>query len=84
MLLVSSSAFNVATRVPIILPITSGGAFARKLGFAVQLTGLKTTGIVRCDQPRALDIEARGGKKVEQIGVALLEEVMAKVITLFE
>ena len=84
MLLVSSSAFNVATRVPIILPITSGGAFARKLGFAVQLTGLKTTGIVRCDQPRALDIEVRGGRKIEEIGVALLEEVMAKVITLFE
>jgi mRNA-degrading endonuclease toxin of MazEF toxin-antitoxin module len=83
-LLVSSSAFNRATRVPIILPITSGGAFARKLGFAVQLTGLKTTGVVRCDQPRALDVEARGGRMIEQIGDALLEEVMAKLITIFE
>ena len=83
-LLVSSSAFNRATRVPIILPITSGGAFARKLGFAVPLTGLKTTGIVRCDQPRAVDVEARGGKMIEVLGPELLEEVMAKLIAIFE
>ncbi len=83
-LVVSADAFNRATRVPIILPITRGGEFARRVGFAVTLTGLKTTGIVRCDQPRALDFEARGGKKIEEIGDALLEEVMAKVITLFE
>ena len=70
--------------MPVIVPITHGGEFARRRGFAVELTGLKTTGIVRCDQPRALDIEARGGRKIEQIGDALLEEVMARVITLFE
>jgi mRNA-degrading endonuclease toxin of MazEF toxin-antitoxin module len=50
----------------------------------VTLTGLKTTGIVRCDQPRALDLEARGGKKVEEVGDTLLDEVMAKVVTIFE
>ena len=70
--------------MPVILPITRGGEFARRRGFAVELSGLKTTGIVRCDQPRALDLESRGGKKFEEIGAALLEEVMAKVITLFE
>ena len=69
-LLVSSSTFNRATRVPIVLPITSGGAFARKLGFAVPLTGLKTTGVVRCDQPRALDVAARGGKMIFVHGMA--------------
>jgi mRNA interferase ChpB len=83
-LVISPSAFNQATRLPVILPITSGGAFARRLGFAVDLSGLKTTGIVRCDQPRVLDLEVRRGQKVDELSSELLEEVMAKVITLFE
>jgi mRNA-degrading endonuclease toxin of MazEF toxin-antitoxin module len=55
------------TKVPIVLPITTGGNFARIRGFAVSLTGVgtRTTGIIRCDQPRALDLEARGGRKLE-------------------
>ena len=54
-LVVSPEAFNRATRVPVVLPITSGGNFARTAGFAVSLTGAgtKTTGVVRCGQPRA-------------------------------
>jgi len=56
-LIVSPEAFNRIMKVPVILPITSGGNFARAAGFAVPLTraGTKTTGIVRCDQPHALD-----------------------------
>jgi mRNA-degrading endonuclease toxin of MazEF toxin-antitoxin module len=83
-LVISPDAFNRATRLPVVLPITRGGEFARRLGFAVTLMGLKTTGIVRCDQPRALDLEARGGMKVDQLNAELLDEVMAKVITIFE
>jgi len=81
---VSNSAFNRATRMPVILPITRGGNFARRRGFAVELIGLATTGIVRCDQPRALDLEARGAQKVESMGGAILDEVMYKVVTIFE
>jgi mRNA-degrading endonuclease toxin of MazEF toxin-antitoxin module len=53
-LIVSPEAFNRVTKVPVVLPITSGGNFARTAGFAVPLTGAgtKTTGIVRCDQRR--------------------------------
>lgn len=83
-LIISPTAFNQATRLPVVLPITSGGAFARRLGFAVPLTGIRTSGIVRCDQPRVLDIEARHGKKVEALPTELLEEVLAKTITLFQ
>jgi mRNA-degrading endonuclease toxin of MazEF toxin-antitoxin module len=57
-LIVSPEAFNQETRVPVVLPITSGGDFARTAGFAVALEGTKTTGIVRCDQPGALDLGA--------------------------
>ena len=85
-LIVSPEAFNRMTKLPVILPITSGGNFARTAGFAVPLTGVgtKTTGIVRCDQPRALDIAARAGRKLESIPHAVMDEVLAKVSPLFE
>ena len=78
--------FNSLTQVPVVLPITRGGNFARVAGFAVPLTdaGLKTTGIVRCDQPRALDLRARGGRRLERAPQAVIDEVLAKVATLFE
>ena len=83
-LIISPTAFNQATKLPVVLPITSGGEFARRLGFAVPLTGIRTNGIVRCDQPRVLDIEARHGKKVESLPTELLDEVLAKTITIFQ
>jgi mRNA interferase ChpB len=83
-LIVSPTSFNEATKVPVVLPITSGGEFARRIGFAVPLSGTKTTGVVRCDQPRVLDIAARGGRKVETLPAEILEEVLARVGTLFE
>ena len=83
-LIVSPTAFNEATKVPVVLPITSGGEFARRMGFAVPLSGIKTTGVVRCDQPRVLDIAARGGRKVEALPQEILDEVLARVVTLFE
>jgi len=83
-LIISPTAFNQATKLPVVLPITNGGEFARRLGFAVPLTGIRTSGIVRCDQPRVLDIEARHGKKVESLPTELLDEVLAKTSTLFQ
>jgi Growth inhibitor len=62
-LIVSPEEFNEATKLPVILPITKGGEFAKRIGFAVPISGLKTTGIVRCDQPRVLDLQVRKGKK---------------------
>lgn len=82
-LVVSPAEFNEATRLPVILPITNGGDFARRLGFAVPLTGIKTTGIVRCDQPRVLDMAARNARKVDTLPESLMDEVLAKVSTLF-
>ena len=82
-LLVSPTEFNEATKLPVVLPITNGGDFVRRLGFAVPLTGIKTTGVVRCDQPRVVDLAARQGRKVDALPDALLDEVLAKVGTLF-
>jgi mRNA-degrading endonuclease toxin of MazEF toxin-antitoxin module len=85
-LIVSPEAFNRLTKLPVILPITSGGSFARTAGFAVPLTGAgtKTTGIVRCDQPRTVDLAARGGRKLETIPDTILDEVLAKIAPIFE
>src|SRR6266851_2242888 len=80
-LIVSPEAFNRVTKVPVVLPITSGGNFARTAGFAVPLTGTgtKTNGVVRCDQPRALDLGARGGKKLESVPAEIMDEVLARL-----
>jgi mRNA interferase ChpB len=85
-LVVSPTAFNRLTRLPIIVPITTGGNFARSAGFAVSLTGtgMQTTGVVRCDQPRVLDLAARGGKKIERAPDAIVSEVLARISPLFE
>ena len=85
-LIVSPEAFNRVTKVPVVLPITSGGNFARTAGFAVNLegAGTKTAGIIRCDQPRALDLGARGGKKLERVPDAIVDEVLAKLTPIFE
>jgi mRNA-degrading endonuclease toxin of MazEF toxin-antitoxin module len=85
-LIVSPEAFNRTTRVPVVVPITSGGNFARAAGFAVTLSGAgtETTGIIRCDQPRALDLEARGGKRLESVPEAIVDEVLAKIAPIFD
>lgn len=83
-LVISPTTFNAATKLPVVLPITSGGDFARKIGFAVPITGIKTTGVVRCDQPRVLDLNQRDGRKVDTLPEAILEDVLARVVTLFE
>jgi mRNA-degrading endonuclease toxin of MazEF toxin-antitoxin module len=85
-LIVSPEAFNRMTRVPVVLPITSGGSFARMAGFAVPLAGAgtKTTGVVRCDQPRALDLGARGGNRLETLPDAVMDEVLARLAAIFE
>jgi mRNA interferase ChpB len=85
-LIVSPSSFNRLTKTPVVLPITSGGNFARTAGFAVSLmgAGTKTTGVVRCDQPRALDLDSRNARKLEGVPSAIMDEVLAKLTAIFE
>jgi mRNA interferase ChpB len=83
-LIISPDNFNAATKLPIVLPITNGGAFATRLGFSVPLSDIKTTGVIRCDQPRVLDLAQRGGRLIESLPKPLLNDVLARVATLFE
>ncbi len=85
-LIVSPGPFNRLTKVPIVLLITSGGSFARTAGFAVSLAGAgtRTTGVVRCDQPRSLDLGARGGRRLESVPGPIIDEVLARLAPLFD
>ncbi len=83
-LIVSPVEFNEATKLPVVLPITNGGAFAARIGFVVPISGIKMTGVVRCDQPRVLDLNARNGRKVDTLPQDLLEEVLAKLTAIFD
>ena len=86
MLIVSPAAFNKLTGTPVVLPITTGGSFARRRGFAVSLpgAGTRTTGVIRCDQPRALDVGARKGRRLESIPDQIMEDVLARLAPIFE
>ena len=85
-MIVSATAFNRVTQTPVVLPITTGGIFARARGFAVPLdgAGLKTTGVVRCDQPRALDLSARRAQKIESAPQEVVDDVLARLAPIFE
>ena len=85
-LIVSPAAFNKLTGTPVVLPVTTGGSFARRRGFAVSLqgAGTRTTGVIRCDQPRALDVGARKGRRVESVPDQITEEVLARLAPIFE
>ena len=85
-LVVSPRSFNQLTGVPVVLPITQGGGFARTAGFAVSLmgAGTSTVGVVRCDQPRAIDMRDRKGRKIESLPPAIMDEVLAKLATILE
>jgi len=87
-LIVSPAAFNNLTRTPVVLPVTRGGRFARRQGFAVSLeeAGTRTHGVIRCDQPRTLDLDlaARQGRRLEVVPAAIMAEVLARLTTIFE
>ena len=84
-LVVSEKKFN-RFGLCVICPITQGGQQSRFAGFAVTLmgTGAKTQGIVMCNQPRTIDMAARGGRFVEAVSDDLLNEVMARLQPIFE
>src|SRR5271165_6096780 len=82
-LVISPTRFNEATGAPVVVPITTGGEFARRIGFAVPLYGTTTTGIIRCDQPRSLDLAAPAARRVESVPEEIVDAVLARVSALF-
>ncbi len=79
--IISPAPFNELTRTPVVLPITTGARFARRRGFTVSLddAGTRTVGVIRCDQPRALDLTARSGRRLESVPEPIMDDVLARL-----
>lgn len=84
-LVLTPAAFNQFGTV-VIAPITQGANFARHAGFAVPLTGAgtHTQGVVLVNQIRAVDLVARGARKVESAPDYVVDDALARVQTLFD
>ena len=85
-LVLSPDSYNSLTGTAIVAPITNGGAFARNNGFSVNLlgSGLETTGVVRCDQIRTIDLNVRQAIKVESAPLYIIQEALDIVLSLLE
>ena len=82
---VSRKPFN-ALGTPLVCPITQGGSFARHAGFAVSLdgAGTRTQGVVLCNQPRVLDLQARNARFVERLPDFIMDEVLARLSAILD
>jgi mRNA interferase ChpB len=67
----------------VVLPITNGSTFVKRIRFAVPISGIGTTGVVRCDQPQTIGLESRGARKVDTLPDEILAEVLARVAPIF-
>jgi mRNA interferase ChpB len=85
-LVLSADAFNKASGLLLVAPITQGGSAARETGFSVTLmgSGTKTQGIVLCDQTRTVDACARSFSKIEKAPSAVVEEALDAVRAILE
>ena len=85
-MIVFPAAFDDVTKTPVALTITRGGGYARRHGFAVSLkqAGTQTTGVIRCDQSRALDINARQGRYSETVPRHIVDDVLARLTTVLD
>jgi mRNA interferase ChpB len=62
--------------LPLVCPITTGGSYVRDKGFAVPVSGGKTTGVALCNQARTLDIRARRGRRIEAAEASVVQQAL--------
>lgn len=84
-LVLSSSTFNRLGDV-LVAPITQGGDYSRFAGFAVSLmgTGCKTQGVALVNKMRMMDLSERKAKKIERAPQEVIDDAIARLMTLFE
>lgn len=85
-LVLSADAFNKASGLLLVAPITQGGMASRETGFSVTLmgAGTRTQGIVLCDQTRTVDARARTFARIEKAPPRLVEEALDAVRSILE
>ena len=84
-LVLSEHLFNQLGLI-VIAPISQGGNQARFAGFAVSLTGAgtETQGVVLVNMLRSIDPIARQAKLIEKAPKPIVDDVLARLITIFE
>jgi mRNA interferase ChpB len=85
-LVLSADAFNKASGLLLVAPISQGGAASRETGFSVTLmgSGTRTQGVVLCDQTRTIDARARQFRRLERAPDAVVTEVIDAVRAILE
>ena len=78
-LVLSPDAFNEKLGLALVAPVTST---VRGHGFEVVLDGMKTTGVVLCQQVKVIDYQARGLRYIERAPAAIIDTVLAKLCLL--
>ncbi len=70
----------------LVAPITQGSNFARIKGFTVSLSGCgtETQGVVLINGMRMLDLETRKAKIIESAPKYIIDEVLARLMTILE
>jgi mRNA interferase ChpB len=70
------------------VPVTSGGQFARKTGLTVPITGHDTNGVAVCNQVRSFDLEARerngSAHYIESLDAVTIDEIVARVVSVID
>lgn len=86
MLVLSADAFNQASGLLLVAPITQGGVASRETGFSVTLmgAGTRTLGVVLCDRTRTVDARARTYKRVEKAPPSIVNEALDAVRSILE
>lgn len=85
-LVLSADAFNKASGLILVAPITQGGTASRETGFSVTLmgTGTDTQGFVLCDQTRTVDPRARTFKRIGKAPENIVKEALDAVRSILE
>jgi len=77
-----------ALGVAMLVPVTSGGAFARETGLTVPITGHDTSGVAVCNQVRSFDLQAREqagtARYIETLDAPTIDEIVARVVSVID
>ncbi|MGV8146026.1 MAG: type II toxin-antitoxin system PemK/MazF family toxin [Alkaliphilus sp.] len=81
-LVVSNSTYNKFTKMAMVCPITNND---KNFPLHVKLDeGTRTSGIIMCEQVKALDIKARKATFCEKVPKDILEEVLDILLSFIE
>lgn len=85
-LVLSADAFNAASGLLLVAPITQGGQLTRSSGFSVTLmgAGTRTQGVICCDQTRTIDARARRFRRIERVPDAIIDEAIDAVRSILD